>query len=117
MPENIWEGFLSGDIVSHILPPADPAPLSFQNALAPIINAPSTTAAADPHADPLLAPPIYGRWHAGRGTVIPGATSWLDELNLDARWRAAAAFGTRIIQKNQEALMPPPGTRRATCRA
>ena len=92
-------------IVAGVLPPADPAPLSFQNALAPIINAPSTTAAADPHADPLLAPPIYGRWHAGRGTVIPGATSWLDELNLDARWRAAAAFGTRIIQKNQEALM------------
>ncbi|MEP6493007.1 MAG: hypothetical protein ABJF01_10045 [bacterium] len=92
-------------IVAGALPPADPAPLSFQNALAPIVNAPSTTAASNPSADPLLAPPLYGRWHAARSAVTPGATSWLDELNLDARWRAAAAFGTRVIQKHQEALM------------
>lgn len=92
-------------IVAGALPAADPAPLSFQTGLAPIVDAPSTSAAANPNADPLLAPPLYGRWHAGRGTVTPGATTWFDELNLDARWRAAAAFGTRVIQVHQEALM------------
>jgi len=92
-------------IVAGALPPADPAPISFQNALAPIVNAPATSVAANPSADPLLAPPLYGRWHAARGTTSPGAATWFDQLNLDARWRAAAAFGTRVIQRHQEALM------------
>src|SRR5262249_38654620 len=52
-----------------------------------------------------LAPPLYGRWHAGRTTVTPAAPNWLDELNLDPRWRAAAALGTDVIQAHQEALM------------
>ena len=58
-----------------------------------------------PTADPLLAPPLYGRWHAGRATVTPGAPNWFDELNLDPRWRTAAALGTQVVQKHQEALM------------
>ena len=58
-----------------------------------------------PSADPLLAPPIYGRWYAGRATVTPGAANWLDSLNLDPRWRSAAALGTEVIQQHQEALM------------
>jgi len=55
--------------------------------------------------EPLLAPPLYGRWHAGRALVTPGAANWFDELNLDPRWRSAAALGTSVIQKHQEALM------------
>lgn len=66
------------------------------------MNAP---ASAPVGADPVLAPPIYGQWHAGRRTVTPGAQPWLNRLNLDPRWRVAAAFGTRVIQQNQEALM------------
>ena len=58
-----------------------------------------------PGADPLLAPPVYGRWHAGRAIVTPGAANWLDSLNLDPRWRTAAALGTQVIQDHQEALM------------
>ena len=58
-----------------------------------------------PTADPLLAPPLYGRWHAGRATVTPGAANWFDELNLDPRWRIAAALGTQVVQEHQEALM------------
>ena len=38
-------------------------------------------------------------------TVTPGAAPWFDELNLDPRHRGVAAFGTRVVQEHQEALM------------
>ena len=41
----------------------------------------------------------------GAPTVSPTAASWLDELNLDPRYRAIAAFGTHVVQEHQEALM------------
>jgi hypothetical protein len=77
----------------------------FQTALAGIVNAPGLSEVADPHADPLLAPPLYGRWHAARAIVARGALKWLDQLNLDPRSRTVAAFGTRVVQEHQEALM------------
>ncbi|WP_017302043.1 hypothetical protein [Nodosilinea nodulosa] len=84
--------------------------LPFQTALASLLNRPwelaSQTSAAQ---DPLVAPPIYGSWPAARHTVslssAPAPTPWLDELNLDPRYRSAAALGTRIVQTQQEALM------------
>lgn len=78
---------------------------AFQTELAKIVNAPGTAQIMDPSADPLLAPPLYGRWHAERATVSRGATPWLDELNLDPRHRVVAGFGTRVVQEHQEALM------------
>jgi hypothetical protein len=77
----------------------------FKPELARIINAPGEAAKLDPDSDPLLAPPLYGQWHAARSTVTPGASPWFDELNLDPRHRSVAAFGTRVIQEHQEALM------------
>ncbi len=87
--------------------PAWPAGIEspFKAALAPIVNAPGLAAIADPHADPLLAPTLYGRWYAAKPTVGPAASSWLDQLNLEPRYRAIAAFGTQVIQQQQEALM------------
>lgn len=91
--------------------PDTPAPWAeataapFQTALAAIINTPGLSEVADPDADPLLAPPIYGRWHAARATVARGVPKWLDQVNLDPRSRTVAAFGTRVIQEHQEALM------------
>jgi hypothetical protein len=80
----------------------------FQTALRSILNVPSQ--ALPMSEDPLLAPPIYGCWQAGRQTVEttppPSATlTWLDELNLDPRHRAVAALGTSVIQTQQEQLM------------
>jgi hypothetical protein len=91
-------------------PPAWPpdTQAAFQTALAPILNAPGLQEAVEPAADPLLAPPLYGRWHAARPTVradAAGAIEWLDELNLDPRHRAVASFGTQVVQEHQEALM------------
>jgi hypothetical protein len=83
----------------------DPVAPAFELALANIVNQPGLNQVIAPAADPLLAPPVYGRWHAGRAAVTPGAANWLDALNLDPRWRTAAALGTGVIQDHQEALM------------
>ena len=64
--------------------------------------------------DPLITPPLYGRWHAltprlaqGRATAarVPNADNWVHELNLDPRFRVPAGFGTRVVQDRQEDLM------------
>ncbi len=83
----------------------DDTQASLQAALADIVNTPGRVADIDPAADPILAPPLYGHWFAARAIVAPGAAPWLDELNLDPRWRAVAGFGTRVVQVHQEALM------------
>ncbi len=64
-------------------------------------------------ADPLITPPIYGRWHAmvervykdRNGARIDNDYNWLTELNLDPRYRVPAHFGTRVVQENQEDFM------------
>jgi hypothetical protein len=83
----------------------DDAQEPFQTELAKIINAPGEALIVDPDSDPLLAPPLYGQWHAARSTVTRNAAPWFDELNLDPRHRSVAAFGTRVVQEHQEALM------------
>jgi hypothetical protein len=63
--------------------------------------------------DPLITPPIYGRWHAmvervykdRNGNRIDNNYNWLNELNLDPRFRVPAHFGTRVVQDNQEDYM------------
>ena len=62
----------------------------------------NTLAVGDRPADP---DSLYGRWYAAKLTVAPAATAWLDTLNLEPRYRAIAAFGTQVIQQQQEALM------------
>ncbi len=84
---------------------SDPVAPAFELGLADIVNQPGLNQVIAPTADPLVAPPLYGRWHAGRAIVTPGAANWLDSLNLDPRWRSAAALGTAVIQDHQEALM------------
>ena len=67
---------------------------------------PPARCALDAEREPVLGPPIYGRYYAGRnqvGTAQP--PTWLDELNLDPRERVVAALGTRVIQEQQEELM------------
>ena len=59
--------------------------------------------------DPLVVPPIYGRWHAGVPTVVDAASrsdlAWLVELNLDLRSRAAAGLGAEVVRERQEELV------------
>ncbi|MFC0506523.1 FG-GAP-like repeat-containing protein [Micromonospora costi] len=67
-----------------------------------------------------VAPPTYGSLHAaatgpdGRPVLPPdGQASWLRELNLDPRHRAAAAFGAAVVREQQEHLMASAWTQAA----
>ena len=89
-----------------------PFPHPFQTDLANFINlADDYERQGDP--DPLITPPLYGRWHAltsrlltdEDGDAISPDDNWVHEANLDPRFRVAAGFGTRVIQDNQEEYM------------
>ena len=89
-----------------------PMPRPLQEDLARLLNLPDDyKRAGDP--DPMLAPPLYGRWHAltdrvltaPDGSPLPDAGNWIHRLNLDPRFRIAAGFGTRVVQDQQEPLM------------
>ncbi|MCW5801494.1 MAG: hypothetical protein KIT31_03840 [Deltaproteobacteria bacterium] len=52
---------------------------------------------------PVVAPPLYGAWHARRDRL--SAPPWFQHLNEDPRSRIAAALGTQVVQTDQHALM------------
>lgn len=90
----------------------DPRPRPLQQDLARLLNLPDDyTRRGDP--DPMLAPPLYGRWHAltnrvltnADGSPIAESDNWVHRLNLDPRFRIAAGLGTRVVQDQQEAFM------------
>ena len=77
----------------------------WQLTLQSIVNA-ANARSTPTDAEPVLGPPIYGRWYARRHEVgTAPARTWLDQLNLDPRERVVAALGTRVIQQKQEELM------------
>jgi hypothetical protein len=107
---------------------ATPYPQPFQRDLAHFINLNDDYAAKEAQQanqdstlgtaieddpDPLITPPLYGRWHAlqqrllvdADGNFLDHADNWVHELNLDPRWRVAAGTGTRVIQDKQEEYM------------
>ena len=107
---------------------ADPYPHPFQADLAKFINLSDDyeeNTAADANQgsgldpliaddlDPVITPPLYGRWHAltrrlladRAGAPVANNRNWVHELSLDPRWRVAAGFGTKVIQDNQEPYM------------
>ncbi|MBO4209054.1 hypothetical protein [Micromonospora echinofusca] len=71
------------------------------------------------HVGDRLTPPLYGEVHLQEGHVPPDGTEprWLAGLNLDPRYRAAAALGTRVIQQHQEELAAAAWARAAELRA
>ena len=107
---------------------ADPYPHPFQRALAGLVDladdyaaqpaaaanrASNLGAAVQFDPDPLVVPPIYGRWHsltsrllvARDGTPVDPDDNWVHELNLDPRHRVGAGLGTLVIQAGQETYM------------
>lgn len=90
----------------------EPFPRPLQQDLARLLNLPDDyTRNGDP--DPMIAPPLYGRWHAltrrvltnADGSPVANGDNWVHRLNLDPRSRTAAGFGTRVIQDQQEVFM------------
>ncbi len=60
-----------------------------------------------PDDTPKVAPPIYAG-HYRDAVELPednAPPGWLGDLNLDPRYRAVAALGTRVVQMQQESLM------------
>lgn len=82
----------------------DTARVPFEGAARTLLDAPFE-APTDPIIGPVLAPPLYGSWHAAQERVPQAEPHWLRELNLDPRYRSAAGLGTMVVQKEQEALM------------
>ena len=64
-------------------------------------------------ADPLVTPPLYGRWHAltsrlltnRDGTPMTPNDNWVHELNLDPRFRVPAGTAGRIVRAHEEEFM------------
>lgn len=83
------------------------APGEVPGKLQSIVNAPQTQLLAAGAAEraPTVAPPIYGAWHARRHVVDAVEGRWLNDLNRDPRFRAAAGQGTAVVRANQEAFM------------
>ncbi|MBC6458266.1 hypothetical protein [Actinomadura sp. HBU206391] len=112
-------------------PPAPQYPNQWQQAMAGLINLaeayqrqPAATANTELAArvsdleeqtDPVITPPLYGRWHAltpqllvdAKGDPVSDAVlrNWVHRLNLDPRFRVAAQFGAQVVQERQEELM------------
>lgn len=56
--------------------------------------------------DPIVSPPKYGQWYKKHRKVQSDPSlSWFEELNLNPAYRAVAALGTKVVQKNQESYM------------
>lgn len=88
---------------------SSPVDTNFQSALqtrinktSPVVDDPFT----EPHSDdPVIAPPIYGRWPAGVATVDRNSDRWVDRLNLDPRTRAAAGLGTQVVLNKRTQML------------
>jgi len=52
--------------------------------------------------DPVVTPPLYGRWHSLQKEVPTNTNSWVRNVNLDPGNRAAAGLGSSVIRKDQE---------------
>lgn len=84
--------------------PFDPG--TFQEALRDYLNLPATLAANGVTSkDPVVTPPLVGRWHATRTEAELPVNGWFDELNLDPGNRAAAGLGAQIVRDHQEEFM------------
>ncbi len=94
----------------EIWPPADPADFpDFLKELGEQVNLQDTLLnppdSSEGHPDPVISPPLYGRWHARQRRLHLGQDGWVNELNQDTRYRGSAGFGTQVIRTNQETYM------------
>lgn len=72
-----------------------------------IVNAPAVIMDEE-GGDPVISPPLYGCWHAAQNTVTtPGSAvpTWIQEANLDPRYRLFAGAGAEVLRRNQDKYM------------
>ena len=81
---------------------------AFVAALAGLLNRPAEALMQEVDGDPIVAPPLWGRWHAAADRLdqAAGATpQWFHELNADPRLRVTAGLGAEVVRRNDEELM------------
>ncbi|HEY7402702.1 MAG TPA: hypothetical protein VIB39_04225 [Candidatus Angelobacter sp.] len=85
----------------------DPDKTNFQSEVQAFINNADVPVLDldNPGDDPIIAPPIYGRWHAAVQSVDRTAAGWVNDLNLDPRNRSAGGMGTQVVQIERAQLM------------
>jgi hypothetical protein len=95
-------------VLTQPTPWNDPDKTNFQSDVQNFINV-TTFSADDPGNpnpnDPVIAPPIYGRWHAAVQSVDRTAVGWVNDLNLDPRNRSGAGMGTQVVQEERTQLI------------
>ena len=91
----------------HVSAPPPPLPdlTPFGTRLGKVLDTAADLANGDPADARIVAPPLYGMWHAAQFRVRNPDTPWLSSLNLDPRRRTTAGLGARVIRENQEQLM------------
>ena len=77
----------------------------FGTRLGKVLDTAADLANGNPADARIVAPPLYGMWHAAQFRVRAPDTPWLSSLNLDPRRRTTAGLGARVIRENQEQLM------------
>ncbi|GIH07764.1 hypothetical protein Rhe02_58310 [Rhizocola hellebori] len=85
---------------------ADTEREAFVPALAAMLNQPADAISAG--ADPIVAPPLWGRWQAAADRLdpAPAATpAWFHELNADPRLRTIAGLGAEVVRRHDQELM------------
>src|SRR5690606_29755187 len=59
----------------------------YQTALKDFLNKPDEQVGTEQeNPDPLISPPLYGRWHGLKRTLDDTSTDWFHEMNLDPRY-------------------------------
>lgn len=87
-------------------PVTDIEPDSYLELLKEKINYAYEIQHAEPNGDPIVSPPLYGRWHAKKEKIEDEPDDdWFTRANLDPRFRIFASAGTEVVKKNQEAFM------------
>ena len=81
---------------------------AFVPKLAAMLNQPDDALTQDTDAEPIVAPPLWGRWHAATARLDPAPLAtpqWFHEVNADPRLRATAGLGAEVIRRNDDELM------------
>lgn len=107
------EGALMSVAAADAQPPVWPEDLrdEFIAQLKDVLNVPAKVLRTNNTLDPKLVPPLYGQWYAAQDELLqplpaPGTNPvWFHELNSDPRNRVGASLGTKVIQREQQALL------------
>jgi hypothetical protein len=84
---------------------AAPITASFQTELVDYVNNGAAIPLDDPNHDPVVEPPLYGRWQAAVTSVTQTQAHWIDQLNTAPENRGTAGFGTRVVLDQRGQLL------------